>query len=499
MGMALAATAWAIRNNSRIAFLATGVTLAFCFYVFPAALYIPPIVLLILLCYRPPWRDRAWLNWGLLILTTLIIILPLLFQPHYWEAKLPGLASPNPDQSLTTVGQNILGQFGYAFYSFLFTTSDSHFISVAHVDALTAAFILIGCGVLFRRLSRDKFAKVMLSSWAMLLLFAGATHQYPEPPNTRMILLVPWLGMVAAIGLQWVGARFKAGGQPQWLSRGLLIGLLVSIFALNLYQAYVVSVQHRKQISIFEDLFMRVGQTLGSQSPNSPQAIMFVYDPADHDVLMLRQILSLEYSSIEVRETDITSIDLHNVESSLKATDQVVVFSPFLKPSTHSIYENLLDVHQQTQCQMAFGDGFIDVWYPKETPSPCREPSSRSVRLPNPLDLSGMALLFIYLGRHQLRNMITALSISLAQLREAWPLRFRFQYETLNTSPRDSGGYDSEIVYSPCAQFSGASGVVIELKVQVNDHPHRQSASGEARGSGSQDSDGTPELPLPMP
>jgi hypothetical protein len=497
MGMALAAAAWAIRNNSRIAFLATGVALAFCFYVFPAALYIPPIVLWILLSYRPPWRGRAWLHWGLLILTTLIIILPLFSQPYYWESKLQGLVSLNSNQSLTTVVQNILGQFGYAFYSFLFIINDSHFVTVAHMDPLTAVFILIGCGVLFRRLGRDKFARTILSSWAMLILFVGATHQYLEPPNTRMILLVPWLGMVAAIGLQWLGARFKAGGQLPWLSRGLLTGLLMSVFALNLYQAYVVSVQQEINEPNFESLFSRVGQTLGSQPPNLPHAIMFVSDPSDYDISLLREILNMEYFSIEVRETDITSLDPHNVESSLKAADQIVIFSPFLDLSTRAVYENLLDVDQKSQCQMPWGDHTIDVWYPKETPSPCREPSPMPVRFPNPLDLIGIALLSIYLGRHQLWNRITALSISLAQWREAWPLRVRFQYKTLKTSPRASNGYDSDIAYSPYPQFLGVSGVVIDLKVQVNIPPLSQSVTGEARIADSQNSDGTPELPPP--
>jgi hypothetical protein len=119
------------------------------------------------------------------------------------------------------------------------------------------------------------------------------------------------------------------------------------------------------------------------------------------------------------------------------------------------------------------------------------------VRFPNPLDLIGIALLSIYLGRHQLWNRITALSINLAQWREAWPLRVRFQYKTLKTSPRASNGYDSDIAYSPYPQFLGVSGVVIDLKVQVNIPPLSQSVTGEARIADSQNSDGTPELPPP--
>lgn len=492
MGMSLAAAAWVIRSNRRIAFLATGMALAFCFYVFPSAMYIPPIVFWLLLWYRPPWKRMAWLDWALLIFTALIPILPLFSQPQYWESKLHGFISLNSNQSLATVAQNILTQFAYAFYSFLYIINESHYVTVAYLDALTAALVLIGGSVIIRRIQKDKFARVILSGWLLLLLFVGASHQYPFPPNTRMMLLVPWWGMMAAIGLQWLAARL----QTPWLARGAIIVLFIAILGLNLYQAYGVSVQHRIRNSNFESLFVRIGETLHSQSASFPQTITFVYDPSKHDVSLLRTILELEYLSVHVREVDITSLSLHDAETDLKAPDQVVVFSPFLDPSIHSSYQNLLNLDQQVKCQLDSGSVSIEVWYPGTAPSPCRELSYMSVRFPNPLDLVGLAILLIYLIRHQLWRMVTAIPVRLAQLREAWPLRVRFQYETVKPSRGTSNGNDSEMAFSPDAHLSEGPGVVIDLKVQVNVHPRNQIANREARATDSQNSNHTPQLPL---
>jgi hypothetical protein len=129
IGCAMAGSAYAVRKGGLAAFAVCGLTWAFCFYTYAGALYILPVALLLLLLYRPPWTGAAAPAWMALAATLMFLILPLLFQPVYWSTKLSGtLLSLGAPTDLTAPALRVLTQFAYAFFSFLYMPSESHFV-----------------------------------------------------------------------------------------------------------------------------------------------------------------------------------------------------------------------------------------------------------------------------------------------------------------------------------------------------------------------------------
>lgn len=391
MGMALAAAAWAIKTPRPFAFVVTGSALAFCFYIYPTGLYIVPVVLLLLCLYHPPRNRAAIRNWVILTSTVLLLVLPLVMQPNYWSTKLESV--PDQGASPWVLAQRPSTQFGYTFFSFLYTTEESHFVSVAMLDPLTAALVLIGLGVLIRRLSTDTFARFVLCGLVLLILFLGATHRYRLPPLTRIFLLVPWFCLIAAIGLQWLVERFSSLTQARRLGWGILAGVLMLILSLNLVQAYIVSPTRSTRDQKFEPLLVRLSQNLAAQPNTLPQNVLLIYEHSKHHVPTLQKILHVEYLDIQIREHVLSAngtLDLQ--QSELDQPDQVVVISPLVPTEVNTAYRNFLGSKNLLVCQVVslLGDNSLAVWYSPTLPSPCADPPATSpFRLLQPTWLFG--------------------------------------------------------------------------------------------------------------
>jgi hypothetical protein len=137
---------------------------------------------------------------------------------------------------------HILRNLGEASLSFLLTPIESHFVAVGFVDVVTAVLVIIGLGVLLHN-RHNRTAAFLLAGLAILLLLAGAMHDYPSPPPTRMFLLLPWLAILAALGLLWLEAALvDLGVSARGVGRATY-GLLGLILITNLVQAYPLSRQ----------------------------------------------------------------------------------------------------------------------------------------------------------------------------------------------------------------------------------------------------------------
>src|SRR6185369_11492468 len=90
LGLVLAALAHSLKSMKLAAFAFLGLAMGFCFYVYPAALYVIPLPLLGLLIYLPALTRDSIKRWGWMILSVLLVIYPLFVQPKYWQEKLPG-------------------------------------------------------------------------------------------------------------------------------------------------------------------------------------------------------------------------------------------------------------------------------------------------------------------------------------------------------------------------------------------------------------------------
>lgn len=398
MGMAFAAVAWTLKGNARFAYVVTGLVIGLCFFVYPAAIYLPPILLCFLMWYRPFWKKENRINWMILGVSAIIVITPLFFQQAYWQSKLLGTPYWSADRVPSGLDWivRIATQFGYSFYSFLFAPKETHHLRVAYVDVITATLVLIGLGVLLRRVRLDKFAMAVLTSFVLLAL-VGATHGTDVPPNTRMFLLVPWFALIAAIGLQWFAFRLEIFVLPLRAQQGILAALLTLVLGLNLYIAFDTQTRAPTGYLDFDALFIQLAKKLDALPDDAPKTILFVYNSADHHVPSLREELAINYIPTYLREWDVTKRTLSTGAVRLLAGGHDVVISPKLPPEVQQGYASFLAAHGRVECPILsdlrvkrFG-----VWYPVNTPNPCEQAPAKPVNLPSPFALGAVGFLFV--------------------------------------------------------------------------------------------------------
>ena len=281
LGLVLAACAWALRTRRLLAYVSLGLAGGFCFYVYPAAFYALPLPVLLLWLYDRPRSRATWRAWGLAALTVLVLIVPLLLQPGYWESKVFGTLLYNPDLTRTigTVINHFTTNLLYAFFAIWYIPEPSHFVSVSYLDPVSVVFVLIGLACLLRQARRERFAGFLVLSFGLLLFLVGASHDRLYPSATRMFMLLPWWTLMAALGLVWLQRALGDLGLRRLARGALLAAVLAVILGLNLYQAYGLAYQHALGRAGLENMFLKLAQDVQAVEGDRPKTFVFVTDP----------------------------------------------------------------------------------------------------------------------------------------------------------------------------------------------------------------------------
>jgi len=293
--LVLAAVARAIRTRGRMAYAGVGIALALCFFVYPAAMYIIPVALLLLALYDPPRSAASVKRWALAGGSTALVVFPLLLQPDYWLAKIHGTMAIDPKLvgSPAAASMHLVTNLIYASFSFLYVPDENHFVVVSYVDPIAAALVVLGLATVLRSLRRERFAVFLALSWAMLLVLVGASHDRSTPPTTRMFLLLPWFALFAGIGLEWVVTQLQALGMSRPMAHAVLVSVACGSLALSVYQAYPLS--RARQAGTYQGMeahFLRLAQR-AFHDGDPPKRFVFVNDPDIWDVATQRAMIAL--------------------------------------------------------------------------------------------------------------------------------------------------------------------------------------------------------------
>ncbi len=335
LALVLAAAAWAGHRPQRLALVGFGASLGLCFYVYPAALYAVPIGGL-LYAFCSPLRGRAAWRAVLLICVSFgLLVAPLLWQPGYWQEKVAGTLFHNADLAGSPVLllRHLLANLGYSILSFLYLPHETHFVGVGFTDPVTATLLVLGLAVLLRQ-ARLRFAAFLLTSLLLMLGLVGASHDREFPPVTRMFLLLPWFCFLAALGLYWLWAQLGQLGLGVVSSRGVVAGVMISMFALNVYQAYGVSRQRFADQQRLESLYLRVAQSVQAVERLQPKRFLFITDPAwgIDGMYMLQDVYKVPTSPSQLEVLTLTSPVLTDADRALvAAVDTLVIPKPWLE------------------------------------------------------------------------------------------------------------------------------------------------------------------------
>jgi len=308
--LSAATVAWAIRSQTKLAFVCLGSALALCFYVFPAALYVVPLLLIFLFLYYSPFDRHNAQNWGLMFIVWMAMIFPLMIQPDYWHGKVAGTLFNKPAllESVFVLVNHFATTFVYSLFSFLYLFKESHFVASSYVDPLTGSLVLIGLPVLIFQVKRQRFPLFILFTFFYLVFVIGTTHDQATPPNTRMFLLIPIYTLIAAWGLVWVWDLIGSVNPLSQRFSYVIIGLFFSfLIGLNLYQAYPLSHYRYIYQQSYEAVFIRAAKQISPIERHTLKTFVVIVDDTwGVNGLQMLQLAYPELAYVKIEQLNIS-------------------------------------------------------------------------------------------------------------------------------------------------------------------------------------------------
>jgi hypothetical protein len=308
-GLVIWAAGKAAQKRTKLAYALTGAVMGLCFYVYPGALYILPLPLLLLFLYDQPKSRLAVVRWLMLLIPLGMLMLPLLFQPGYWNAKLPGTFLQQSEYMQTvSLGEHIGWNLVYAFFSYLYVIGESHYVFNSYLDPMSAILLPVGLGWTLRLARRNRFALFGTLSFFLMIFLVGASHDRYAPSTTRMFLLLPWFTLFAALGMTWLNGQISDLRLPgdrirRYLPAAFSALMLVTVVGLNFYMAYGLLRQRTIGVPSLEVLFMRLMQRDRDLYGDSLKTYLFLTTP-DWDIggfREMRDVYGLPASQAQLR------------------------------------------------------------------------------------------------------------------------------------------------------------------------------------------------------
>ena len=334
VGLTLWLAAEAVFSQSLVVYALLGLAMGFCFYSYPAALYILPISVLLLALFDFPKSKPAIWRWACCIGMACIIAIPLIIQPSYYIGKTEGLFIYYPDSIARygiwfIFGSNLL----YSLFSYLYIIHETSYVAVSHIDPISAIWVPIGMAWLTVQVRRNKFALFWILSFLIMWFLAGASHGRQFPPETRMLFLLPWWFSFAAFGITWMAEWIGRKTKSAFYEKAVPIALMVIIAATNLVQVYWLVPQRYAERTSMETLFLQLAQR-GDHDPGNPKPnYLFVTDERwlIEQIQILQGVYRTPRSAAQLDRivmTDVTPETDQLVR--LQAADTIVIPQPWM-------------------------------------------------------------------------------------------------------------------------------------------------------------------------
>ncbi|MRS03694.1 hypothetical protein EG832_10825, partial [bacterium] len=248
IGLIFWAAAKAVQKRTFRSYFLLGLSLGVCFYTFALAIYFVPLAGLFVLMFDSAKHKAAWGRYLFALLGFFLIMLPIIFQPHYWLNMAGNTTFFKDNHSFVTSAEAyesikfILHNLLYTPLAYLYSPSESHFVVSSLVDPLLSVFVPIGFWLTIINTRRNRFFVFLSISVTIEVLVMSITNPYSAPPMTRMFVFLTFWAVYFALGLDWLvkviaGFTNKPGKFYIW---GTTCVLLIACL-LNLIQStYIV-------------------------------------------------------------------------------------------------------------------------------------------------------------------------------------------------------------------------------------------------------------------
>jgi 4-amino-4-deoxy-L-arabinose transferase-like glycosyltransferase len=373
LSLALATAAWALRWRQPFVYALLGSVMAFCFYLYPAALYVVPIPILLLLIYDPPKSRPAAVRWLVMVAVCVAMIYPLMMQPGYWQSKRDGTLFNRPElvQSVGVIVQHFASNIFYSILSFLYIPEEGHYVVASYVDPLTSVFIIIGYFVLLYQMRRQRFAIFTALAFMFFLFSVGASHDREVPSTTRMFLMLPWFALFGAWGVTWLDENIRKIGIN---SKTVLVPvLLVAIAATNLYQAYKISPMRYAATQSTATLFLALTENIQKAQPDKTRDMeVILQDKWGFETLLYFQDVYPYVDRFRLDPVAITEPVLPQDKMGVFSDpDTIVIVTPYIEAEWQNALDTPLLALGKTRCNIWIPDmrKLMVVYYSPELPS----------------------------------------------------------------------------------------------------------------------------------
>ena len=328
-----------------------GTAAGLCFYVYPLALVALPLPFLLLFLYRKSDTGKSSRWWLLIIAPLAILLLPLFFQPAYWQTLVSAsiMQSPDPRLHLSHFFANLLA----AFSSFFYAPSQTHFVAAAYLDPLSAAMAIPGLAWTLVQARRERFARFLLLAFLILLAGAGAIHDRALPIVPHMFLVLPCFLLFTALGIEWL---LQTIPKPKTLAFQaiVLIFSAVLLVGLNLIQSYTLNLRQAEAYFEEERIFLRLMQRDAAHETINDRKILYFTSPDTHLQLVyaIQQAYLLPPSPAQIIHIPLEKMPEFPayIIHLMRDENTVAILSPGLEESLRWDLERELVSHGKAPC-----------------------------------------------------------------------------------------------------------------------------------------------------
>lgn len=377
IGLILWTSGWAVQSKRLVAFVAVGVAQALSFYTFNGALIGVPLAWLIFLLYD--WPRKPYLptvaRWAVSGLTLGVIILPLLLQEKYWDTLLSVTAHTQMAETLQVYGSTTrfyeMSALQHLFGP-LYLPNETHFVAVGMMDPLSGIFLVLGGVTLLWVFWQHPALRTFTLTLAYMSVALIGTSSGANPALTRIFFILPWLAVIAALGLAWMLAWLKVLGLSEKIRQGVLTVILSAIIGLNLWQAYPLSYARMGPYHTFQEYYLKTAQHIFTHSSDSRISLVMVNQINEY-INSLRDLLNLyelPFRPEQIRQV-YTRAGLD--EDQVRSPYTLVIVSAELDATTERLTLALLQTTDKTPCTVLNDDGhpLFDLWVSPEMEDVC--------------------------------------------------------------------------------------------------------------------------------
>ncbi|MBN2257874.1 MAG: glycosyltransferase family 39 protein [Anaerolineaceae bacterium] len=346
----------AVLSHRTLVYALLGSAMGFGLYSYPAVLYALPLPILLMALFDLPKSKPAFIRWVSAVAMTCIIAMPLVFQPLYGSSKLEGLFIHYPDNTaLHGIGFYFAAEMIYSLFAYLYMIEESHFITVAHVDPFSAMWIPIGLGWLVAHLRKHKFALFWIISFVLMLFLAGASHGRMFPPNTRMIMLLPWWVSFASFGISWVVNWISHQSKSPRLHTGLMSAMMAIVVVSNLTQVHLVFPQRYAGGHSFETVFLRLSMRMDNDPGKHNPTYLFITD--EHwgidGMHLLQNLYHSPRSRSQLKRIIMTGNPLDQEQlNEIQAANTIVILQPWMNAEWQASFGPVMSEAGKNRCDV---------------------------------------------------------------------------------------------------------------------------------------------------